>query len=120
MPLTFPVMPMKATLGTLPPPSEDARWAYEIKWDGYRTLAFVAPGHVRLQSSRGRDVTAAYPELGGLAEGVHATTAILDAELIVLDAHGRPSFQLVQQHAGQAVLYVFDVLQIDDHDTIEL
>jgi len=120
MPLTFPVMPMKATLGTLPPPSDDARWAYEIKWDGYRTLAFVGAGRVRLQSSNGRDVTAAYSELGSLAEGVHATTAILDAELVVLDAAGRPSFQLVQQHAGQAVLYVFDVLQIDDHDTIEL
>ena len=50
MTLSFPVAPMKATLGTLPP--EDGGWAYEVKWDGYRTLAFVEDGRVRLQSSQ--------------------------------------------------------------------
>ena len=118
MPLTFPVAPMKAGIGTLP--HDDDRWAYEIKWDGYRTLAFVEDGRVRLQSSRLHDVTATYPELAGLAGGVHAGTAILDTELVVLDDTGKPRFDLVQRHAGPAVLFVFDVLRIDDHDTIEL
>lgn len=118
MPLTFPVAPMKAGIGTLP--HDDAGWAYEIKWDGYRTLAFVEGGRVRLQSSRQHDVTATYPELGELPDGVHAPTAILDTELVVLDRDGRPRFDLVQRHAGPAVLFVFDVLRIGDHDTIEL
>ncbi len=118
VPLTFPVAPMKAGIGTLP--HDDDRWAYEIKWDGYRTLAFVDDGHVRLQSSRLHDVTRTYPELAGLADGVHAATAILDAELVVLDPDGRPRFDLVQRHAGPAVLFVFDVLRVGDHDTIEL
>ena len=65
MPLTFPIAPMKATLGTLP--GDDESWAYEIKWDGYRTLAFVDDGEVRLQSTNRLDVTATYPELGDLA-----------------------------------------------------
>ena len=39
MSLLFPVVPMKATLGQLP--TDDEGWAYEVKWDGYRTLAFV-------------------------------------------------------------------------------
>jgi bifunctional non-homologous end joining protein LigD len=118
--LTFPVPPMTATLGQLPHAAEDDRWAYEIKWDGYRTIAFISDGRVRLQSRRSHDVTAAYPELSELASGVHASVAILDTELVVLDDQGRPRFDLVQQHAGQAVLYVFDVLRLEDHDTIGL
>lgn len=118
MPLSFPVPPMKATLGQLPP--DDDRWAYEVKWDGYRTLAFVDPGGVRLQSTSQRDVTATYPELAGLGDGVHAGTAILDGELVVLDDEGRPRFELMQRHERQAALYVFDVLRVDDHDTIGL
>jgi len=111
---------MTATLGQLPRAADDDRWAYEIKWDGYRTLAFVADGKVRLQSRRSHDVTATYPELCELASGVHASVAVLDAELVVLDGDGRPRFDLVQRHAGQAVLYVFDVLRVEGHDTIGL
>ena len=68
MSLRFPVSPMKATLGTLP--TEDDGWAFEIKWDGYRTLAFVDDGAVRLQSSNLYDVTAKYPEIAPLAGAV--------------------------------------------------
>lgn len=118
VPLTFPVAPMKAGIGTLP--HDDERWAYEIKWDGYRTLAFVDGGQVRLQSSRLHDVTGSYPELAGLPAGVHADTAILDTELVVLDDDGRPQFNLVQRHTRPAVLFVFDVLRVGGHDTIEL
>ena len=118
MPLSFPVPPMKAGLGTLP--ADDDRWAYEIKWDGYRTLAFVDDGTVRLQSTKGLDVTATYPELAGVPEGVHAQVAILDAELVVLGDDGKPRFELVQQHTRQAALMIFDVLRVEDHDTIGL
>jgi len=118
MTLRFPVEPMKASLGTLPP--DDENWAYEIKWDGYRTLAFVDDGGTRLQSSNLIDVTAKYPELVDLAGSVNASSAILDGELVVLDAEGRPSFELMQQHATQVAYYVFDVLSVDGHDTVAL
>lgn len=118
--LTFPVAPMKATLGLLPGADAGDRWAYEIKWDGYRTLAFVDGGRVRLQSSSGRDVTGSYPELGGLPDGVHAGSAILDGELVVPGADGVPRFELIQRHTTPAVFYAFDVLRIDDHDAIAL
>ena len=87
---------MKAALGTLP--GDDERWAYEIKWDGYRTLAFVEAGGIRLQSSHLLDVTVKYPELSHLPDGVHARSAILDGELVVLDDEGRPRFELLQVH----------------------
>lgn len=118
MTLAFPVAPMKATLGSMP--TTDEGWAYEIKWDGYRTLAFVDSGEVRLQSSNLIDVTAKYPELRALPAGVATRRAVLDGELVVLDDLGRPRFELIQRHERQAALFVFDVLAIDAHDTIGL
>jgi bifunctional non-homologous end joining protein LigD len=120
--LTFPVQPMKATLTSLPPETDDDHWAYEIKWDGYRTLVFVdvAAQHVRVQSSSGLDVTATYPELAGIWRDVNAATAVLDGEIVVLDAGGRPSFEALQRHDAQVVLQAFDVLSIDGRDVIGL
>jgi bifunctional non-homologous end joining protein LigD len=114
---------MKATLGTLP--TDDEGWAYEIKWDGYRTIAFVdrrpkAAHRIRLQSSRGLDVTGKYPEMAELADAVDAERVVLDGELVVLDEHGAPRFELIQRHESQVAFYVFDVLHIDGHDTIGL
>ena len=120
MALTFPVAPMKAAIGNLPPASQDDQWAYEIKWDGYRTLAFVRDGAVRLQSSTGIDVTGTYPELAGFAEAVNAGSAIVDGELVVLDAEGRPNFGMLQRHQTQVAFYAFDVLQIEGTDCIAL
>ena len=116
MTLRYPVAPMKATIANLPP--DDENWAYEIKWDGYRTLCFVDNGVVRLQSSNLLDVTAKYPELHDIAASVNAASAIIDGELVVLDPDGRPNFELMQQHATQVAFYVFDVLSVDGHDTI--
>ena len=118
MALTFPVKPMKAVLGGLP--KNDDEWAYEVKYDGYRTLAFVDGDRVRLQSTNLHDVTVTYPEITGLPAGVHADVAVLDAEFVVLGADGRPRFELVQRHERPGALYLFDVLRIDDHDTIGL
>jgi bifunctional non-homologous end joining protein LigD len=118
MTLRYPVSPMKAAIGNLP--SDDEGWAYEIKWDGYRTLAFADAGRTRWQSSNLIDVTAKYPELAGFAGSVNAPSAIIDGELVVLDADGRPDFELMQQHATQVAFYAFDVLSVDGHDTIAL
>ena len=56
--------PMLATPGV--PPRGDAGWAYEMKWDGVRALAFIEDGQLRLASRTGRDITVAYPELTAL------------------------------------------------------
>lgn len=118
MGLEFPVGPMKATLGRLP--ADDDAWAYEVKWDGYRTIVHVDGGTVRVQSVSGRDVTDEYGELAGLADGVHADRAVLDGELVVLDDDGMPRFELMQRHAREVVFQAFDVLHLGGHDTIEL
>ncbi len=121
MTLRFPVAPMKATMASLPDGDD---WAFEIKWDGYRTIVHAADGSVRLQSTAGHDVTTRWPEFAGLAESVNAAEAILDGELVVFDDDGRPSFELVQNSGvgstRQAVLQLFDVLSVDGTDTIDL
>lgn len=124
MPLSFPVAPMKASMGSTSTMPEGNGWAFEVKWDGYRTIVHVDAGTVRLQSTAGHDVTARWPEFGDLASSVNADSAILDGELVVFDDDGRPSFELVQRSGigsdRQAVLQFFDVLQVDGIDTIEL
>jgi bifunctional non-homologous end joining protein LigD len=110
---------MKAVSATRLPDDEQA-WAYEVKWDGYRLLAFVRDGTVRLQSSNLIDVTAKYPELGGLAASVHADRAVLDGEIVAIGEDGRPSFGLLQRHEVPVRYVVFDVLQVDGQDTTGL
>src|SRR5687767_14606990 len=121
MTLTFPVQPMKASMGSLPPEIDDENWAYEIKWDGYRTVLFVdADAHrARVQSSSGLDASATYPELLGIWQDVNAASVVLDGEIVVFE-DGRPSFEALQRHSAQVVFHAFDVLSIDGHDVIGL
>lgn len=122
MTLSFPVQPMKAGIGSLPPETDDGNWAYEIKWDGYRTLLFVdvASRQVRVQSSSGLDASATYPELAGIWQDVNADRVVLDGEIVVFDTDGRPSFEGLQRHDTQVVFQAFDVLSIDQHDVVTL
>jgi len=85
---------MKAVSGPLP--TGDG-WVYEIKWDGMRVLADVAPAGVQAWSANGRDVTPAFPELVALAGALAPLDALLDGEIVALDAAGRPSFARLQQ-----------------------
>ncbi len=121
--LSFPVLPMKASLGSVPiddgapDPDGEPGWAYEVKWDGHRTLAHLDGDEVRFQSSAGHDVTGRWSDVTGLAVAVNASSAILDGEMVVIGDDGRPSFDLVQKRSVDrdrpAIFQVFDVLQVD-------
>ncbi len=104
---------------------EKPDYAYQIKWDGVRLLAFVAGKRVRLQGRSLKDKSALYPELTVLPELVGGKSVILDGEIIALHKN-RPSFYKVMQRerAGAAsvarlakmvpVYYmVFDLLFFD-------
>ena len=70
----------------------DERWLFEPKLDGYRTLAFLNEGEVRLESRRGLNVSAHYPALTESIKSQPAAQIILDGEIIALDAKGRSCF----------------------------
>jgi bifunctional non-homologous end joining protein LigD len=74
-------------------------WRYEPKLDGYRVIAFVQGSSVRLQSRRGLDLTACFPELTADLAAQAAGQMILDGEIVALDAAGRPSFNALQNRA---------------------
>ena len=115
-------------------PFDDDAWTFEPKFDGVRTLAYVATDGTQLASRTGRDQTASYPELANLATYVNAINAVLDGEIVVLDRDGRPSFQLLQQRLNlsspteiararerfAAHMYVFDILWLDGDDLTPL
>lgn len=122
------IRPMMAVLQR-EPPRDDARWAFELKWDGVRATAYVAGESVRLMSRNDRDVTASYPELGVLATMLDRP-AVLDGEIVALDDRGRPSFGRLQRRMhvhrpGERLLaavpvhfFLFDVLHLDDESLL--
>jgi bifunctional non-homologous end joining protein LigD len=122
MPLRRTIEPMRATIGHARP-EPDEEWAYEVKWDGYRIVAFVEDGAVRLQTRNLLDATEDFPSVQGLAAEVGPLDVVLDGEIVALDADGRPSFGALQQRGQRAtaVHYViFDVLEVAGTPTFSL
>jgi DNA ligase D-like protein (predicted ligase) len=107
--------PMMAVPARVLPVGDE--WSYEVKWDGYRTLALKEGARVQLFSRNLRDVTKQYPSVARAVAGLKARTALVDGELVALDDHGRPSFQALHHQSATAVVYyVFDVLHHDGRD----
>jgi bifunctional non-homologous end joining protein LigD len=94
-------------------PFDDPAWAFELKWDGYRALALVTSEGSELTSRSGRDLTGAYPELGDLRRRLLCQEAVLDGEVVVLDARGRPDFNALQNGRGPFTYVAFDLLYLD-------
>jgi bifunctional non-homologous end joining protein LigD len=126
-PMPARIVPMLARAGRLP--HDDGRWAYEIKWDGMRAIAYSEPGRLRFESRNLGDLTAGYPDLARLGRALGSHRAVLDGEIVAFDADGRPSFSALQQRMhvtsparakrlaqGTPVTYViFDLLWLDGH-----
>lgn len=124
---------MRATLVDKPPRDDD-NWAYEIKWDGMRAIAFVEGGALRLQSANGLDATGRFPELQGLPSALGGHDAVLDGEIVTFNERGVPDFGLLQPRMqardgraaieranAQPVFYVlFDVLEVDGDGLTDL
>jgi bifunctional non-homologous end joining protein LigD len=79
-------------------PFSDPAWTFELKYDGFRALAARRDGKAQVLYRRGLDATSIYPDL---ARAVSALPfeLVLDGEIAVVDAEGRPSFQLLQKRA---------------------
>ncbi|MQA27876.1 MAG: ATP-dependent DNA ligase [Micromonosporaceae bacterium] len=74
------LQPMRATRGSLPDEAE--RWAYEMRWDGLRAIAYVSGGRLVLRDDADADVTGRYPELRELAEALAPVEGVLDGEIV--------------------------------------
>lgn len=116
------VAPMWPTPAVEPFDSPD--FLFEPTWGGHRALAFVEPsdrpggGPVRIVDPTGRDLVDRLPELAGLAVRVAARSAVLDGELVVVDARGRADDgalrdRLNGRHGRPVAYLVFDLLHLD-------
>jgi DNA ligase D-like protein (predicted ligase)/DNA ligase D-like protein (predicted 3'-phosphoesterase) len=119
------IEPMLADSSTRPPEADG--YLYEVKWDGIRALIALDEGEIRIRSRNQHDITSRFPELLIPEEAFRATSALFDAEIVSLDADGKPVFKHVihrlQQTSDGAVqrakarypvvCYVFDCLYLD-------
>lgn len=87
--------PQLCKLRALAPAGDD--WLHEIKWDGYRLLADLVQGEVRLRSRNGLDWNAMFPEVVAAVRALPVRDARLDGELVVVDAQGRSDFSALQR-----------------------
>jgi len=98
---------------------EGKLWQYELKLDGYRTIAIKQDGDVRLFSRNGNSFNSKFPSIVQALETIRIKRFILDGEIVALDERGRHSFALLQNiktSKAPLVFYVFDLLHIDKDD----
>jgi bifunctional non-homologous end joining protein LigD len=115
------ISPMKATLVSAPPQQGD--WLYELKFDGFRTVAVKNGNDVRLYSRNAKEFTARFPEIAEAVAGLSVESAVLDGEIVAVDEEGRSSFQLLQGVDTEAerppvFFYIFDLLNDDGDELI--
>lgn len=118
-PATF-IAPMKALSVDEIPSGE---WRLEIKFDGFRAIAVINRGEVELWSRNHKPLTPHFPEVVEALKGVGCTNAVIDGEIVALDAQGRSRFQLLQNYRGggnaNIVYYVFDLLHHDGRSLLQ-
>jgi bifunctional non-homologous end joining protein LigD len=109
------VNPMLCTL--IKEPFSDPRYLYEVKFDGYRIIAYVKKGKVTLSSRSGLDYTHKYPSVANELKKLE-TDIIIDGEIVALNKEGHPDFDALQKNTGETALayYVFDILYYNGYD----
>ena len=105
-------------------------WIFELKYDGYRLLAERSAREAFLRSRSGHDLTATFPEIARGVRGLPYEDLVLDGEVVVNDAEGKPSFSRLQRRGRilnkadalrssielPAIFHAFDLLGIEGHD----
>jgi bifunctional non-homologous end joining protein LigD len=113
------IEPQLATLVSDPPPGED--WVHELKLDGYRILCAVEDGEARIYTRHAKDWTDRFGPVAAAAAKLPCSSALLDGEVVVLEANGVSSFQALQNalttdRERDLVYFAFDLLHLDGWD----
>lgn len=114
-------VPMLATL--VDEPFDDPGWEYEVKWDGYRALAYMNNGVTELKSRNKKSFNDKfYPIHEGLCDW--KINAVLDGEVVVINDKGHSDFGALQnwrsEADGELVYYVFDILWYEGKSLVDL
>lgn len=104
---------------------KDGDWVWELKYDGYRIVAFCENGEVKLQTRGGLDWATRFPSItNSLLTFAGGRAFVLDGELVVVDDDGRSDFNALQNFSKKPkesglIYMVFDVLALDGEDLRE-
>lgn len=96
-------------------------WTYELKLDGYRMIAVKSGGKLTLRSRRGTDMTKRFEDVAAGLIGMQDET-VIDGEVVALDEHGKPNFNLLQNFRSadsHVMFYAFDVLMHRGEDVMK-
>jgi ATP-dependent DNA ligase len=105
-PMAFQPMP----LCRRPLPLDHPEWIFELKYDGFRSLAVIQNGRTELISRNG------HPFSFDLRGGLHAGKTVLDGEIVCVDEQGKPQFRNPLFHRGEPCFFAFDLLMSDGKD----
>jgi len=115
------LQPMLATL--VDKPFDEEGWTYEVKWDGYRALAYLNNGKVQISSRNNKSFSERFYPLQKALQSLKMN-AILDGEIIVVDKNGLSNFGQLQNWRsevdGELKYYVFDLLWLEGYSLMDL
>jgi ATP-dependent DNA ligase len=101
---------------------EGEEWLYELKYDGYRILAYLEGRNVQLITRNGNDYTKQFLDIAySLIDWAAGRAMVLDGEMVITDTEGKTDFQALQNYLrnpkGKSLTYiVFDLLALDGAD----
>ncbi len=104
-------------------PFDEKGWLYEVKWDGYRAIAYINNGNAELQSRNNKSFDERfYPVFNSLQKW--KTKAVIDGEIVVINEKGISDFSSLQnwrsESDGDLLFYMFDILWMDGNDLMHL
>jgi len=103
-------------LAVLREPFDHPDWLFEIKYDGFRALAYVEHGSGRLVSRKGNVYKSSDTLCGQISECIRVENAILDGEIVHLDPAGKPLFYPLLRRRSPQQFVAFDVLWLNGRD----
>ena len=106
-------------LSRIAAPFDNPDFVFELKYDGFRSLAYIADGRCSLVSLH-KTYYQSFDSLKTALAQLKAKTAILDGELVCLDSEGRSRFNLLLRRRAAPVFYAFDLLWLNGKDLRQL
>jgi len=98
-----------------PLPFDHAEWIFELKYDGFRSLAVIHNGRTELVSRNGNSFKS-FETLRKQLRAPYAGKTVLDGEIVCLDKRGKPQFRNLLFHRGEPCFFAFDLLMSDGKD----
>jgi DNA ligase-1 len=109
--------PMLASTAKEPFDGED--WLFELKWDGYRCLAYLGAGEVYLDSRNGKPLLPQFPVLSSMAAAPRTKEVLLDGEIVAVKS-GRVDFSYLRTSPSSVLYVAFDILWLDGSPTVKM